>query len=268
MLRFNLLRMVSEAIKATIQQKLQEIERQENVCIFYACESGSRAWGFPSADSDYDVRFIYIHPRDWYLSIEDHRDVIERPLVENIDLSGWEIRKALRLFHKSNPPLLEWLRSPIIYQQKFSVINKLRELMPTFYSPGNCFHHYLHMAEGNFREYLRGEIVRVKKYFYVLRPVLGCRWIEAGLGPVPMEFGEMVEQVAPSKILKQEIYKLLERKQAGRELDFEPRIPVISDFIETELERLKKQAEQQLSLSNQDDKLNELFRSTLLEVWK
>ena len=260
--------MVSDAIKATIQEKLREIERQENVCIFYACESGSRAWGFPSADSDYDVRLLYIHPRDWYLSIEDRRDVVERPLVENIDLSGWEIRKALRLFRKSNPPLLEWLRSPIVYQQKFSVADKLRNLMPTFYSPRNCFHHYLHMAEGNFREYLHGETVRVKKYFYVLRPLLGCRWIEAGFGPVPMEFGTLVEKVASSDILKQEIFSLLKRKQSGQELDFEPRIPAISDFIESEIERLKQQAEQQPLLPSQNDKLDELFREALIEVWK
>jgi predicted nucleotidyltransferase len=236
--------MVSDAIKLAIQEKLREIERQEDVCIFCACESGSRAWGFPSADSDYDVRFIYIHPRDWYLSIEDRRDVIERPLVENVDLSGWEIRKALRLFRKSNPPLLEWLRSPIVYQQKFSVADKLRNLMPTFYSPRNCFHHYLHMAEGNFRECLRGETVRIKKYFYVLRPLLGCRWIESDLGPVPMEFDALVEKVAPSNILKQEVFSLLGREQSGQELDFEPRIPAINDFIESELERLKQQAVQ------------------------
>ena len=260
--------MVSDAIKATIQEKLREIERQEDACIFYACESGSRAWGFPSADSDYDVRFLYIHPRDWYLSIEDRRDVIEHPLVENIDLSGWEIRKALRLFRKSNPPLLEWLYSPIVYQQKFSVADKLRNLMPTFYSPRNCFHHYPHMAEGNFREYLQGETVRVKKYFYVLRPLLGCRWIEAGLGPVPMEFGELVEKVATTDILKQEVFSLLRRKQSGQELDFEPRIPAISDFIESELERLKPKADQQPLLPSQDDKLDELFRAALIEVWK
>lgn len=260
--------MISDAIKATIQQKLHEIEQQEKVCIFYACESGSRAWGFPSADSDYDVRFIYIHPRDWYLSIEDRRDVIERPLVENIDLSGWEIRKALRLFRKSNPPLLEWLQSPIIYQQRFSVADKIRELIPDCYSPRNCFHHYLHMAEGNFREYLRGETVRVKKYFYVLRPLLGCRWIEAGLGPVPMEFRMLVEKVASSNLLKKEIYTLLKRKQSGQELDFEPRIPAISDFIESEIERLKKQSDQQPILPAHDDKLDEFYRAALVEVWK
>jgi predicted nucleotidyltransferase len=260
--------MVSDAINLVIKQKLHEIERQENVCIVFACESGSRAWGFPSADSDYDVRFLYIRPRDWYLSIETLRDVIERPLIENIDLSGWDIRKALQLFRKSNPPLLEWLRSPVIYQENFSVAGKLRELMPTFYSPRNCFYHYLHMAEGNFREYLRGEIVRVKKYFYVLRPLLGCRWIEAGLGPVPMEFGVLIEKVAPTEILKNEIYSLIKRKQSGQELDLEPRIPTIGDFIESELERLKGQAGEQSAVTEQIEGLDDFFRSSLVEVWK
>jgi hypothetical protein len=260
--------MVSDAVKAAIRQKLSETEKQENVCILYACESGSRAWGFPSADSDYDVRFIYIHQRDWYLSIEDQRDVIERPLDQDIDLSGWEIRKALRLFRKSNPPLFEWLRSPIVYQQKFSTADKLRELMPEVYSPRNCFHHYLHMAEGNFREYLRGETVRVKKYFYVLRPLLGCRWIKAGLGPVPMEFAALIDKTAPSEVLKQEIYTLIKRKKSGQELDLELRIPVISDFIEGEIERLRKQTDHPNPSPNQNDKLNDLFRSALAEVWK
>ena len=124
------------------------------------------------------------------------------------------------------------------------------------------------MAEGNFREYLRGETVRVKKYFYVLRPLLGCRWIEAGLGSVPMEFSTLVERVAPIEILKEEIYSLLKRKQSGQELDFEPRIPAISDFIESELERLKKQADQQPLSPKQGDQLDGLFREALVEVWK
>jgi len=260
--------MVSDAIKATIQQKLREIERQENVCIFYACESGSRAWGFPSADSDYDVRLLYIHPCDWYLSIEDRRDVIERPLVENIDLSGWEIRKALRLFRKSNPPLLEWLRSPIVYQQKFSVIDKFRDLMSVYYSPENCFHHYLHMAERIFREHLMGETVKAKRYFYVLRPLLGCRWIEAGLGPVPMEFGILVDKMISSQTLKKEIFSLMERKRSGQELDSEQKISSINGFIESEFEHLKNQTNLRPSLPNEDDMLDELFREALIEVWK
>ncbi len=90
-------------MERTIKAGLAEIEAQENVRIVYACESGSRAWGFPSSDSDYDVRFIYLHPLEWYLSIEKRRDVIERPITGVLDVNGWDLRKALQLFRKSNP---------------------------------------------------------------------------------------------------------------------------------------------------------------------
>ncbi len=141
-----------------IRSQLENIEAEEGVRILFACESGSRAWGFPSADSDYDVRFLYLHPPEWYLSIdlEKKRDVIERPINEQIDLSGWDLRKALGLLRKSNPPLLEWLGSPIIYWEKYSVAQQMRALTSTYYSPKACMYHYLHMARGNYREYLRG----------------------------------------------------------------------------------------------------------------
>ena len=106
-----------------IQRSIDEIEQSENVTVLYACESGSRAWGFHSQDSDYDVRFIYAHPPDWYLSVdlEKKRDVIERPILDDLDVSGWDLRKSLQLFRKSNPPLLEWLDSPIVYRDRFDV---------------------------------------------------------------------------------------------------------------------------------------------------
>ena len=172
-----------------IKRRLAALEKSEDAAILLCVESGSRAWGFESSDSDYDVRFIYVRRPEAYLSIdlESHRDVIERPIVDEIDLSGWDIRKALKLFQKSNPPLLEWLQSPLIYVERDSFAGRLRALLPDYYSPRNCFHHYFHMARGNVREYLRGETVWRKKYFYVLRPLLALRWLELGLGPVPME---------------------------------------------------------------------------------
>lgn len=151
-------------MKDTIRSRLDAIQASENVCIVYACESGSRAWGFPSADSDYDVRFLYVRPAEWYLSIDEKRDVIERPFEGGLDINGWDLKKALRLFRKSNPPLLEWLGSPIVYLEKYPVAARMRELARVSYSPSACQYHYLHMARGNFREYLRGEIVWVKKY--------------------------------------------------------------------------------------------------------
>ncbi|MDN3511806.1 MAG: nucleotidyltransferase domain-containing protein [Candidatus Jettenia sp.] len=254
-------------IKKEIQARLQRLEQEEGVCIFYACESGSRAWGFPSANSDYDVRFLYIHPKNWYLSIDEKRDVIERPVNDLIDLSGWDIRKALRLFRKSNPPLLEWLNSPIIYQHRLDIVDKIKALMPEYYSPKSCLYHYLHMAEGNFREYLKGEIVWVKKYFYVLRPILACKWIEAGYGVVPMEFEVLVDRIITSRELKEAIRGLLERKKEGQELDKGPKIPPISEFIEVELERLLGKKPDGNSFRPNTEKLDELFYWSLEAAW-
>lgn len=246
---------------------MRRLEQEEEVCIFYVCESGSRAWGFPSVDSDYDVRFLYIHPQNWYLSIDDKRDVIERKISDLIDISGWDIRKALKLLRKSNPPLLEWLNSPIVYQQRLDIVEKIRILIPEYYSPKSCLYHYLHMAEGNFREYLKGEIVWVKKYFYVLRPILACKWIEAGHGVVPMEFELLIHRLVEDDELKAAIHELLRRKREGQELDREPIIPVISEFIEAELERLGNKGFDGNNGTSDTERLDEVFRWALEEVW-
>ncbi len=231
--------MISDEKRSEIKAQLADVEAQEGVRVLYACESGSRAWGFPSADSDYDVRFIYAHPVEWYLSIRTRRDVIERPLVNEIDLSGWDLKKALGLLRKSNPPLLEWLQSPIVYQQDDEFLNGIGPLLPVYYSPRNCLHHYLHMARGNIREYLKGERVWVKKYFYVLRPLLACLWIEAGKGVVPMEFATLVESVGIDIDLRHAIDSLLKDKIAGCEMDDGPRVPLFHEFFDHEIPRLE-----------------------------
>ncbi len=115
-------------MKQRIIDELKRIEQSYGVKIVYAVESGSRAWGFPSQDSDYDVRFIYVPKKEWYFSIEQERDVIEEPIHDLLDISGWELRKTLRLFKKSNPPLLEWLSSDIVYYEAFTTAKQLRKL--------------------------------------------------------------------------------------------------------------------------------------------
>jgi hypothetical protein len=254
-------------LERTIKADLAEIEARENVRIVYACESGSRAWGFPSSDSDYDVRFIYLHPRAWYLSIENKRDVIEHPITGRLDINGWDLRKALQLFQKSNPPLFEWLNSPIVYLEKYSVISRLRILLAEYYSPKACAYHYLHMAHGNFRGYLQGDQVWVKKYFYALRPVLVVNWIEQGLGVVPTEFGVLVDRIVKSPGLKTEITKLVEAKRRGDELDHGPRIAAISEFIETELHRYQNHRFSYAVPAAPAGRLDELFNASLQEVW-
>lgn len=252
-----------------IMRELGKIEREENVRILYACESGSRAWGFPSQDSDYDVRFLYIRPHEWYLSIFDKRDVIERPIDGLLDINGWDLRKALQLFRKSNPPLMEWLCSPIAYMESYSAAGRLRRLSELAYSPKSCLHHYLHMAKGNERDYLRGEFVRIKKYLYVLRPLFACSWIDTYGSLPPVEFDRSVEALIPDgSELKRAIGELLERKRAGEELDAGPRIEPIHAYIDEKLAHFDSVT---ASIAHgqkvSDDELDRLFRSTLQEVW-
>ncbi|HDZ15579.1 hypothetical protein LCGC14_1792350 [marine sediment metagenome] len=246
-----------------IAVQLDEVELQKRVRVIYACESGSRAWGFESIDSDFDVRFLYIHPVKWYLRINAGRDVIERPIDEQIDMSGWDLRKALQLLRKSNPPLLEWLRSPIVYRQVSPAISQINALVPEYYSPRACYYHYLHMAKGNNREYLQGQEVWVKKYFYVLRPVLACLWIEREYGVVPMEFSKLVERVVDNVNVLQAINDLVRRKRAGEELDRGPRIPAISNFLDKELAHLLSASQDLPSVPITVEPLDRVFRAII-----
>ncbi|CAN5634570.1 nucleotidyltransferase domain-containing protein [soil metagenome] len=246
-----------------IQSELLRIEREHNVRVLFAVESGSRAWGFASRDSDYDVRFIYAHERDWYLSVDVKRDVIEEPINDALDISGWDLRKTLHLLRKSNPSLLEWLKSPIVYLADAEFALMFGHLAAEFHSPERTFLHYLHMARGNHKDYLRGDVVKLKKYFYVLRPLLAARWIERGLGPVPMEFDALVDKLVEDPLLRIHISVLTARKRAGEELDKANRIPVISNFIEAELARLEAGAPKDVA-QPESEKLNVFFREFCL----
>jgi len=256
-----------ELMEHLINSRLAEIESGNNIKIVYACESGSRAWGFPSANSDYDVRFIYVCPMEWYLSIDEKRDVIEYPISEQLDINGWDLKKALQLLRKTNPPLLEWLGSPIVYLEKYSVAEKMRQLAKEYYLPSACLHHYLHMARGNFREYLQGDVVWVKKYFYVLRPILAMKWIEEGRGVVPTDFNVTLEKLSLATELKEAVADLLESKRSGNELDKGEKIPVISNFIESELGRWENSEIPKSAITSHGNKLDAFFRESIKEVW-
>lgn len=225
-------------IHEIILTRLKQAEAEHSVRILYACESGSRAWNFASPDSDYDVRFIYVRERDWYLSfdVETRRDVIEYPIVDAIDCGGWDLRKALYLFTRTNGALFEWLRSPLRYIERGTVARNLRDLAPTAMNARALCYHYSHMARGNAREYLLHDQVRLKKYFYVLRPLFAIRYIEQGRGIPPVPFDQLVDAVAPDD-LRPAIARLLALKRAQGELDVGPPVPEINAFIEQELHR-------------------------------
>jgi predicted nucleotidyltransferase len=154
----------------------------------------------------------------------------------------------------------------MIYRERFSFARQLREFLPEFYSPKASFFHYLHMARGNLREYLKGENVWRKKYFYVLRPLLAMKWIEEGFGPVPIEFQKLVDATLPTGTVRCAVDDLLAAKRSGAELDRGPRIPAISDFIESEVARLEQVNIERAAAAPSPERLNELFRTTLKEV--
>jgi predicted nucleotidyltransferase len=186
--------------------------------------------------------------------------VIERPFEDELDLSGWELRKALRLLRKSNPPLLEWLKSPVVYRNDLVFVAEFGALAAEFYSPRRCFAHYLHMGFGNWRQYLQGrEEVSLKKYLYVFRPLLACRWIERQPGQVPMLFAQLVESVLEEADVRAALDELVARKQAGAELALEPPVEVLSRFIEAELQRLDALNEPPETAGDVED-LNRFFR--------
>jgi predicted nucleotidyltransferase len=234
---------VSEAMRSRIEAELARVEEAEDVVVVYACESGSRAWGFASTDSDYDVRFIYLRPPGWYLSVAKRRDVIEKPITDELDVSGWDLPKALGLFRKGNPPLFEWLGSPIVYQDRHGVAEALREEAKKSFAPPSAFHHYLSMAKKNYKEYLRGEKVRLKKYFYVLRPILAAFYVEAHHQMAPTPFTELLDDRLSSGSVRDEVDQLLEKKRAAQELDAGPRIDALNAYIEASLGELQARAE-------------------------
>nr|WP_140920061.1 nucleotidyltransferase domain-containing protein [Limnobaculum xujianqingii] len=223
-------------MKNRILNELKEIERKFDVKVLYACESGSRGWGFASTDSDYDVRFIYVHKPEWYLTVEPGRDVIERPLDDELDISGWELRKALGLLKNANPTLLEWLDSPIVYWEDSDFMDKFRTLAVERFSSLRARYHYLSMAKKNFRGYLQGETVRLKKYLYVLRPLLAVKWIDERATVPPMPFSLLLDIVEDSLLLD-EISYLLEVKRANTESQYGEKLVQIHNFIEQELDR-------------------------------
>ncbi|ENQ3106715.1 nucleotidyltransferase domain-containing protein [Bacillus cereus] len=255
-------------MRETIQLELKRIEKENDVKILFAVESGSRAWGFPSKDSDYDVRFVYVHRLEWYLSIEQRRDVIEYPINDALDISGWELRKALQLFSKSNPALLEWINSPIVYMKASDLSEHLQEMSSQF-DPKATVYHYLHMASKNYRAFLQGEEVKLKKYFYVLRPILACKWLEKkGILP-PVEFERLVNELTLDAALLQEIEELLKKKKAGIELDVGPRITLLNEFLEEQITYYEEYVKSLEKKSVIDiEKLNVLFQDMLHESWK
>ena len=245
-----------------INEKLDEIEKKENVRILHAIESGSRAWGFASPDSDYDVRFIYVRRREDYLRLDEPRDVIEWQLDDVLDINGWDLKKALKQFARGNATLFEWSGSPIVYRTT-DEWNRIREVSKQYFSEKSAVYHYYGTANSTYQEYLKGDTVRYKKYFYALRPLLAAEYIEKYHTAPPVLFDDLLKLDLDPE-LKTAIDELLEAKKRTTEKEENPQMPVIKRYIEEEIQKQKVIADELADDHNRDwSALDKVFIETI-----
>ena len=250
-----------------IIEELKRIEEKENIRILYAVESGSRAWGFASSDSDYDVRFIYVRNKDFYIRLDETRDVIEYPINELLDINGWDISKVLKLIYSSNPTIFEWIQSPIVYRTS-KEIEELKKLGNRYFSNIKLINHYYRIALEHYNKYINGnEDVKLKKYFYILRSLSAAKYVSLYNDIPPIEFSKLRNVGIPSKFDKI-IDDLLDIKINKTEMKTISRISELDQYIEEEFNKLDKLVH---SFQKEEDKswdeINECFRK-LLEKWE
>lgn len=254
-------------IEQIIKGKLKEIEEKCNVKVLYAIESGSRAWGFASEDSDYDVRFIYARKIEDYLKLEKTRDVIEYELNDIYDINGWDVKKFLTLLHDSNPIIFEWSQSPIVYKTSSSW-GKISKCINDFVVLKKLLYHYLSMTKHNFNAYFKTDEVIYKKYLYVLRPILCCQWILEKKSVPPILFDDLVVALFP-KELQCSLDKLLEMKKTSSEKIIGKHFSDLDFYIEENLTLIEKAAQ---DFPQEEKKsweiLNKVFFSTISYIDK
>lgn len=223
------------SIQEQIQTKLDQIEIEHRVRIPLAVESGSRAWGFASPDSDYDCRFIYVRPKDAYLSVFPQKDTIDYSPDAIFDLSGWDVRKAILHLVKSNAVMLEWLRSDVIYRKNDPFAAELWSLGQSFFHPVAVTWHYLSMAANKCREIKAGDSASIKTYLYVLRPLACARFIRQHQEIPFMEYARNLHEISVPKEILNEVEQLLTQKQQAKEADLLPKQELLLRYFDQEM---------------------------------
>jgi hypothetical protein len=241
--------------------KLATIEQENNIKILFACESGSRGWEFPSPDSDYDVRFIYVRPYKYYLSVMDRKYDLNFPITDELDIYGWDIRKVLQLIRKSNTTPFEWLQSPVIYSQVDRFKEELWSLCQLYFGQRSNIHHYLGIAKGALDTMANDSEIKIKKLFYVLRPLLAAKWCLDQQSIAPMTIGPLMT-LLPSALQKQ-VRELIALK-ANTEESFVIKIkPDLKSYIGNEFARISEASVNLKTTHFDAGKLDDFFISIL-----
>ena len=222
--------LVDEYVRNIILNELKELEKKENIKILFAVESGSRAWGFESKDSDYDVRFVYVRPLEWYMSISKRKNTLEVMINEDLDFAGWDLNKAVELLAKSNPPLGEWLNSSIVYTEKDNIISEFDKIFDKYLRENALVYHYLSMASKDIETLREKREIKLKKYFYMLRSLLASKWVMLYHEKPPILLSELLTLVK-NEAVQREVDKLLLIKKAGDESTKIVGNEIINEFI-------------------------------------
>jgi predicted nucleotidyltransferase len=229
-------------IKRHIMDRLDETEEAYGVKIVLAVESGSRGWGFPSLNSDHDVRFVYARKLDWYLALDEGKDYIGFPPDPVFDIQGWDIRKALRLMKRSNASILEWLSSPMRYKEDPGIAAEMKLLGEKCFDMSKCLKHYRSIAANALRLIEESDMAKLKKYFYCLRPLAASQYIlKKGLFP-PMEYLKTVAEIEMPEGIREETAKLVEMKKATNEDLLIVKNQVLLSYMEDALAWVDKEA--------------------------
>ena len=251
---------------STIVGHLENLMQQHACRLLFAGESGSRAWGLQSPDSDYDVRCIYAHPIHWYLSIEDHRDTIETVFPDDIDISGYELRRALRLFSACNIPINEQLQNPVFYGGDSRFVKRLCALIPSYFNKKRALFHYAQIAAQTISQ-VQVLSIGLHRVFYIIRPILACEWIAKNDSMPPTEFQQLLEADFLPLPLMNEVTEIVQHK-AVTAIEDRPLLQLSKDLLYWMTESLTRHQEAiQLLPAGQTpasfEPLNELFRSTI-----
>ncbi len=239
-----------------IQNILTELSLEKNIQILYACETGSRAWGFPSPDSDYDIRFIYMHKRDWYLSLSEQKDTIEQ-MIGDFDVSGWDVRKCLHLLKKSNAPLIERFQSPIEYMSDNDFRDEFKNLIAQYYSPIAVFYHHYSLATNFWNDLKDKEEIKLKSFFYLVRSLLSCNWIINDDSVLPMQIEGLMKYIDDN--LKVRFRELIKLKSTVGEKHLHKADADLYDWIKTMFEKFAL-AKDNIKVNNKNiNLLNEFF---------
>ncbi|MEY4375263.1 MAG: hypothetical protein RL760_1430 [Candidatus Eisenbacteria bacterium] len=259
---------VSPEMFGRIREVLTGIEHEERVRICLAVETGSRASGLASPTSDHDVRFVYVRRTEAYLDagIRSTRDVIERPIDAGLDVNGWDVRKALGQYSKSNTSLMEWLQMEGVYMERFTLAAGLRELMPTAYSPRASFHTYLNRARNDAKRNMSGA-VSPKGFLLVLQGLLAMRWLHHGLGPVPCDFHRLFKAVLNEQVIARDVESVLDLRRSATDVDVAVRWPHLVSFVEDGIAAMAAAGDDLPVAQVEPDELDRLFRAALREAW-